>query len=423
MTDHTEHVEIALTDELLGIRRRLHRHPERSFKEFETSMRLRNLLESHGITVLDNPLDTGVIGEIKGEHDGPQIGLRADIDALPVHEDSGLVFASENEGVMHACGHDIHMTSLLGAAFWLAAHRELIHGTIRLVFQPAEELGQGARAVADAGLVDGLDAMIGTHNNPELVFQPAEELGQGARAVADAGLVDGLDAMIGTHNNPDYKPGQIAVGVDPMMAGCVKFRVNLHAQGTHAGYPHRGTGPLEAMAAMVLSLQTIVSRNASPFHPLVISVTEVHGGDVWNVVPAEAGFQGTARYFHREDGDLAERRFRQVIESTAAAYDIAVDYVWDDFQRPLVSDPDLATLAMSHVPEYAQLEPIHPSMAGEDFAEYEGHTRLLFAFIGSNGSGGCADLHSPKFVALDDAVKTGAEFYANSALEVLEHLS
>lgn len=387
MTDQIEHVEIALTDELLGIRRQLHRHPERSFKEFETCRRLRNLLESHGITVLDNPLDTGVIGEIRGEHDGPQIGLRADIDALPVHEDSGLVFASENEGVMHACGHDIHMTSLLGAAFWLEAHRELIHGTIRLVFQPAEELGQGARAVADAGLVDG------------------------------------LDAMIGTHNNPDYKPGQIAVGVDPMMAGCVKFRVNLHAQGTHAGYPHRGTGPLEAMAAMILSLQTIVSRNASPFHPLVVSVTEVHGGDVWNVVPAEAGFQGTARYFHREDGNLAERRFRQIVESTAAAYDIAVDYVWDDFQRPLVSDPDLATLAMNHVPEYAQLEPIHPSMAGEDFAEYEGHTRLLFAFIGSNGSEGCADLHSPKFVALDDAVKTGAEFYANSALEVLEHLS
>lgn len=241
--------------------------------------------------------------------------------------------------------------------------------------------------------------------------------------MADAGLVDGLDAMIGTHNNPDYKPGQIAVGVEPMMAGCVKFRVNLHAQGTHAGYPHRGTGPLEAMAAMILSLQTIVSRNASPFHPLVVSVTEVHGGDVWNVVPAEAGFQGTARYFHREDGNLAERRFRQIVESTAAAYDIAVDYVWDDFQRPLVSDPDLATLAMNHVPEYAQLEPIHPSMAGEDFAEYEGHTRLLFAFIGSNGSEGCADLHSPKFVALDDAVKTGAEFYANSALEVLEHLS
>lgn len=386
MTDHTEHVEIALTDELLGIRRRLHRHPERSFKEFETSMRLRNLLESHGITVLDNPLDTGVIGEIKGEHDGPQIGLRADIDALPVHEDSGLVFASENEGVMHACGHDIHMTSLLGAAFWLAAHRELIHGTIRLVFQPAEELGQGARAVADAGLVDG------------------------------------LDAMIGTHNNPDYKPGQIAVGVDPMMAGCVKFRVNLHAQGTHAGYPHRGTGPLEAMAAMVLSLQTIVSRNASPFHPLVISVTEVHGGDVWNVVPAEAGFQGTVRYFHKEDGNLVGRRFKEVVEHTAEAYGITADVDWNDFQDPLVSNPSLAKAVAADVNDYAQLEPIRPSMAGEDFCEFAKVTLPVFAFVGSNGQEGCADWHSPHFVGLDESIPTFVNFYVNAALRVLNEL-
>ena len=383
---NTDAVHIELTDELRAIRRELHRHPERSFKEFNTSKYLRSILEAHGITILPDPMETGLVAQIEGAHDGPQIGLRADIDGLPIHEDSGLPFPSENEGVMHGCGHDLHMTSLLGAAFWLADHRDRIHGTIRLIFQPAEELGRGARAVIDAGLIDG------------------------------------LDAMIGTHNNPDYKPGEVAVGFEPMMAGCVRFRVNLHAQGTHAGYPHRGTGPMGAMATMILALQTIVSRNVSPFHPLVVSVTEVHGGDVWNVVPAEAGFQGTARYFHREDGDLAAERFKQIVESTAAAYGIGVDYVWDDFQGPLVSDHDLARLAMKHVPSYAQLEPIHPSMAGEDFAEYETKTRLLFAFIGSNGQPGCADLHSPKFVGLDEEIPTAADFYANSALEVLDYL-
>lgn len=377
---------IALTDELIAIRRHLHAHPERSFHETETSAYLERVLRDHGIDVLANPMETGVVAQITGAHAGPTVALRADIDGLPIHEDSGLDFASANPGVMHGCGHDLHMASLLGAVFWLSAHRNLIGGTVRIIFQPAEELGLGARAVIDAGLVDG------------------------------------VEAIIGTHNNPNYAPGTLAAGTAPMMAGCVRFGVTLHAQGTHAGYPHKGTGPLEAMASMIMSLQTIVSRNVTPFHPLVVSVTEVHGGDVWNVVPAEAGFQGTVRYFHREDGDLAAERFHAIVEQTAAAYGIAASVDWDDFQDPLVSDPALIEPVCAHIPQYASLAPIMPSMAGEDFAEYAKVTRPVFAFVGSNGTPGCADWHSPRFVGFDETVRTGADFYANSALDVLDAL-
>ncbi|RYQ00471.1 peptidase, M20/M25/M40 family protein [Bifidobacterium pseudolongum subsp. globosum] len=377
---------IALTDELIAIRRHLHAHPERSFHETETSAYLERVLRDRGIDVLANPMETGVVAQIIGAHAGPTVALRADIDGLPIHEDSGLDFASVTPGVMHGCGHDLHMASLLGAVFWLSAHRELIGGTVRIIFQPAEELGLGARAVIDAGLIDG------------------------------------VKAIIGTHNNPNYAPGTLAAGTAPMMAGCVRFGVTLHAQGTHAGYPHKGTGPLEAMASMIMSLQTIVSRNVTPFHPLVVSVTEVHGGDVWNVVPAEAGFQGTVRYFHREDGDLAAERFRTIVEQTAAAYGIAASVDWDDFQDPLVSDPALIEPVCAHIPQYASLAPIMPSMAGEDFVEYAKVTRPVFAFVGSNGTPGCADWHSPRFVGFDETVRTGADFYANAALDVLDAL-
>ena len=377
---------IALTDELIAIRRHLHAHPERSFHETETSAYLERVLRDRGIDVLANPMETGVVAQITGAHAGPTVALRADIDGLPIHEDSGLDFASVTPGVMHGCGHDLHMASLLCAVFWLSAHRELIGGTVRIIFQPAEELGLGARAVIDAGLIDG------------------------------------VKAIIGTHNNPNYAPGTLAAGTAPMMAGCVRFGVTLHAQGTHAGYPHKGTGPLEAMASIIMSLQTIVSRNVTPFHPLVVSVTEVHGGDVWNVVPAEAGFQGTVRYFHREDGDLAAERFRTIVEQTAAAYGIAASVDWDDFQDPLVSDPALIEPVCAHIPQYASLAPIMPSMAGEDFVEYAKVTRPVFAFVGSNGTPGCADWHSPRFVGFDETVRTGADFYANAALDVLDAL-
>ena len=214
----SEHIEI--TPEIIEIRHYLHAHPERSFKEYETSAYIEKLLRAHDIEVLNNPLETGVVGLIRGDQPGPRIALRADIDGLPIQEDTGLPFSSVNDGVMHGCGHDLHMSYMLGAAFWLAKRRKRIKGSIKLLFQPAEELGLGAKAMVDAGL-----------------------------------LAD-VSAAIGAHNNPNYAPGQIAVGPEPMMAGCVKFHVTLHATGTHAGYPHKGTGPIEALATCGTSYPT-----------------------------------------------------------------------------------------------------------------------------------------------------------------------
>ena len=298
--------------------------------------------------MLDTTLETGVVALIEGEVPGPRIALRADIDGLPITEDTGLPFSSLNPGVMHGCGHDLHMTGLLGAAFWLADHRDRIAGSVKIVFQPAEEVGLGA---------------------------------------------------------------------------CVKFKVTLHAQGTHAGYPQKGTGPIEALASMILALQTIVSRNISPFHAVVLSITEVHGGHVWNVVPAEAGFQGTVRFFDQDDERLVHRRFVAEVEHTAEAYGIAADVDWDCIQVPLVGDEELSEAVAADVPSYAALKPIHPSMAGEDFVEFSGcGARLVFAFIGSNGEPGCADWHSPHFVGVDGAIGPAVDFYVNASLRVLAEL-
>ncbi|MDN6683279.1 MAG: amidohydrolase [Bifidobacterium crudilactis] len=372
--------------ELLTIRRYLHQHPELAFKEYETSAFLRQELVDHGIAVRDINLDSGVFARITGERQGPHIALRADIDGLPVFEESEYSCHSLNRGYMHACGHDIHMTALLGAAFELQKMKESLRGTV------------------------------------DLIFQPAEEVGKGAQAVMKAGAIEGVQAIAGIHNNPDYLPGQIAIGTEAMMAGCARFAVRLHAEGTHAGYPHKGTGPMEAMATMMLSTQTIVSRNASPFHSAVLSITEVHGGSVWNVVPAEAGFMGTARFFSEEDRELLRDRLRAQIAGIGAGYGIEADVEWEDVSNPLIGDQHLSAMVADHVGEYASLQRIQPSMAGEDFSDYAHAIPAVFAFIGSNGRPGHHNLHSPKFLGLDECLPTAVRFYVSTAKLLLQHL-
>ena len=286
---------------------------------------------------------------------------------------------------MHGCGHDLHMTGLLGAAFWLAEHRDKFAGSIKILFQPSEETGQGARAMIDAGLVDD------------------------------------VEAIIGTHNNPNYAPGQLAIGVEPMMAGCVKFRVTLHAQGTHAGYPykhraHRSARQYYSEPADHREPQRHALPPAGAVRYRSARRPCVERGARRSRIPRDCAL------FPQVGWQSVGRRFKEVVEHTAEAYGISADVVWDDFQDPLVSDPGLAKAVAADVNDYAQLEPIRQSMAGEDFCEFAKVTLPVFAFVGSNGQEGCADWHSPHFVGLDESIPTFVNFYVNTALRVLNEL-
>ncbi len=371
----------------VAIRHYLHRHPELSLAEYETTAFIREQLEQiGGIEILETGLETGIVAEIRGAKEGPTIALRADIDGLPILEDEGFTLRSENDGVMHGCGHDLHMASLLGAAAALVRRRHEIAGTIRLIFQPDEENGNGAELVIDADVLDGVAAIFGYHNYPGL------------------------------------KPGQIAVG-DKMMAGCVRFDVTLRASGTHGGYPHKGTGPIEALATMILALQNIVSRNVSALEPVVLSVTEIHGGHTWNVIPAKAGFSGTVRAYSRELEELVEARFRMLVDSISQGFGIEAEITWDHLARPLVNTLELVDVVGSRINKYAARADYEPSMGGEDFASYLRTTPGLFAFIGSNGQPNAEDWHSPRFEVVDEALPTAIDFFVDSAFAALTYYS
>ncbi len=240
--------------------------------------------------------------------------------------------------------------------------------------------------------------------------------------MVDAGLLADVSAAIGAHNNPNYAPGQIAVGPDPMMAGCVKFHVTLHAAGSHAGYPHKGTGPIEALATMILALQTIVSRNAHHRLLLVLSITELHGGHVWNVVPDKASFQGTVRYFHKSDGELVEKRFKQQVQSIAAGYGITTDIDWDDFQNPLVSDTELSKIVADNVRDMPSSSQSTLRWRG-GFLRFHARHHACVRLHRIQWRERLPDWHSPHFVGLDESLQAGVEFYANAALTVLNELS
>lgn len=398
-------------DQLRAIRHYLHRHPEPGFHEVRTTAYLKSLMKQIGIDIVPTPqLETGLIARIRGEktldgQPGPRVALRADIDGLPVTEQADVPFVSQEDGFMHACGHDLHMTYLIGAASRLAtpASRRNLASTVDVLFQPAEETSFGALRV----------------------ISNAIDTGDADRDDSGEGNLPKLSAIIGAHNMPDYQPDEIAVGKEPMMACSIRFGVTLHAQGSHGARPESGTGPIEAMATMITSLQTIVSRNISPLHPAVVSVTSVHAGSVWNVIPPEAKFIGTARVFSDDDAELVRKRFFAIVQGVAQAYGITADIDWPHAQPVMQSDPVLGLAVADDVKQgsYARLAPIVQQMPGEDFAEFGSRTRVVFAFIGSNGRSDRHYIHSPKFIGLDSSIPTGVAFYENAARRVLREIA
>ncbi|WP_310831918.1 amidohydrolase [Paenibacillus pedocola] len=384
MTSKTAVLSVeALGDQLTGIRRHLHRHPELSNEEFETTQYITSLLEQAGIRVLDYGLATGVIAEIGGLKPGPVIALRADIDALPIQEETGADYASQVPGKMHACGHDFHTAALIGAAYQLKQQEERLPGTVRLLFQPAEEKAQGAQRIISSGALQEVRAVIGLHNKPDL---PA---------------------------------GTIGITGGPLMAAADGFVVEILGGSSHAAVPEAGIDPIVAASHIVTALQSIVGRNVSPLESAVVSVTQIHSGNSWNIIPDKAVLEGTIRTFDEAVRAKVLERFEQVAAGVASALGASATVRWIGGPPPVLNDEALAVLGVESAEAlgYRALKPV-PSPAGEDFAFYQRVVPGLFVFVGTDGS---REWHHPAFNLDEQALPVAARFLADIAVRSLEY--
>lgn len=359
----------------------LHQHPELGLEEYETTRKLRDVLESAGIEILPGELPTGFVAVIRGAGPGRCIGLRADIDALPIQEESGLPYQSVHPGRMHACGHDFHAASVMGAALMLHERRNEWNGTVKVVFQPAEETDKGGRLVMQSGLVEDCEAFLAGHTYAA------------------------------------FPAGIIGIKEGPVMAAVDFFQVTLTGRGSHAAHPHKGIDPIPALSAMVQSLQTIVSRSMDPFAPRLVSVTHLDAGTTWNVIPETAFMEGTVRSLDEGDRALARKRFREIVEGTAAAYGVKAEIKWFSGSPAVVNDGDLCALARRVAPRCGLTPAIQEdTMGAEDFSRYGQSRPALFVRV---GTGGDYPAHHPKFTVDPAALYPTSVFFTEMALACL----
>ncbi|MBM7652369.1 amidohydrolase [Neobacillus cucumis] len=367
---------------LISIRRHLHQYPELSKQEFETTRSIEGWLKELNIPIRNTELETGVFADIKGGKPGPIVAIRADIDALPIEEKTGLPYASKIKGIMHACGHDFHTAALIGAAHLLKENQSQLNGTVRLIFQPAEELGGGAKYVIEDGQLDGVEAIIGLHNKPDLPV------------------------------------GTIGIKEGPLMAAVDRFHIVLNGKGSHAALPQNSHDPIVAAGQLITALQTVVSRNVSPLQSAVLSVTKITGGSTWNVIPGEVSLEGTVRTFDPIVREEVKARFYSIVNSIAAAFTQKVEIHWFSGPPPLVNHQSVTEIVEGAAIEQS-LNVIHPepSTAGEDFSYYLLHIPGTFAFFGTNGK---EDWHHPAFTVDESALLKAAYFLYASARKLLD---
>ena len=375
---------------LIETRRCFHQHPEPSLQEVETSRKIKEELESIGIPArfIGTPCHNGVVGTIEGGKPGKTIMLRADIDALRIKEETDCSYASVSEGVMHACGHDCHIAMLLTAARILMEIREELCGTVRLVFQPAEEIGRGA------GML-----------------------------IAD-GVLDGVDACYGSHVWSSLPAGTIAVGSGPVMAAGSRFEVFVKGKSAHGAEPHKGVDPLLTTAAIAMNLQSLVSREIDTQLPSVLSIGRMQSGFQYNAIPAEGYLEGTTRTFSPEVDLAWEGMIRRVVEHTAAAYRAEAELVYHYVLGPVVNDASLAELVRASVVKVggaALLGTMKPTTTSEDFSEYQKLIPGVFAFIGvaNEECGAVYPQHSCHYRVDESALLNGALVYTQVAADFL----
>jgi hippurate hydrolase len=378
----------ALAAEMKTWRHHLHAHPETAFEEAATAAFVADRLRSFGLDVHTGLARTGVVGVLRGRDaaDGAEhaIGLRADLDALHIHEQSGVVHASRHAGRMHACGHDGHTTMLLGAAAALA-RRKNVRGTVHFIFQPAEENEGGGRVMVDEGLFERFP----------------------------------MRAVYGMHNWPSLPLGTIAVRPGALMGAYDIFEIVATGKGAHAAMPYQGKDPMLFASHAIGALQTIVARNLHPLDAGVVSVTQVHAGDTWNVIPQEVVLRGTVRTFRPEVQALIEQRMRTIVAGVAATFEMTATIRYERRYPATVNDPAetqhaIAAAAAVVGKGNVDTDPT-PNMGSEDFAFMLQQKPGCYVWLGAGRGPETPNLHNPHYDFNDDALAIGASYWVTLA--------
>lgn len=371
---------------LIEQRRWFHQHPEIAEKEFMTSSRVKEELNRYGISWRECGLQTGVLATIKGEKPGKTILLRSDMDALPVTEETGFSYASQHPGVMHACGHDCHTATLLTVARILNDHKEELCGTVKLAFQPAEEIGTGAPGMIASGALEGVDSAFAVH----------------------------IMSMIPS--------GQVSINCGPQMAGVDKFIIRIEGKGGHASSPHECIDPVVCMGAMINNLQSIVSRQCSPMDSAVLTIGKVESGTLWNIIPDTATLEGTTRYFTRQLYKDFPEMMARVVNSTAETYRCKAELSYIRMIPPTINDVEFAKLvqhAAAKVVSDRNVVNIGPIAIGEDFGLFLEKIpgALALVGVGNEACGAIWPQHSAKYTVDEDALLSSVMLYVQVAMD------
>ena len=377
-------------DEVIRWRRHLHRNPELSFKERETSRFVYETLESFDGLELSRPTPTSVVARLIGEKSGSTIALRADMDALPITEENDFEFVSKNPGVMHACGHDGHTAMLLGTAKILSGMKEEVRGEVRFLFQHAEELYPG-----------------------------------GAEDMVEAGVLDGVDAIIGIHLWSQSEVGKIGLVYGPMLAAPDTFKIVVKGKGGHAAMPHQTVDSIAVGAQVVTNLQHVVSRNTDPLDNVVISVTKFVGGTTHNIIPGSVEMEGTVRTLDEEVRKEVPETMERIISGIAEAHGASYHFEYQRGYRPVVNDERVTRAIEGTVREVfgeAAIEMMRPLMAGEDFSAYQQTSPGTFFYVGAGNEekGITYPHHHSRFTVDEDALENGIKMFVHATFRLLD---
>jgi len=375
-------------DDLTEWRHDIHAHPELGFEEQRTSDLVAQKLADFGCEVFRGIGKTGVVGRLRAGNSPRSIGLRADMDCLPIEEATNLSYRSRNAGRMHACGHDGHTTMLLGAARYLAETRNF-EGAVHLIFQPAEEGLGGGKAMVEDGLFDRFPC----------------------------------DAIFGMHNRPGLAVGKFQIRTGAMMAGGAYFDIAITGRGAHGARPEAGIDPVVTASHIAIALQTIVSRNVRPLDTAVVSVTQIHAGDAYNVIPERAAIRGTARCFSKETMVLIERNMHRIASGVASGFGATAELDFRVIFPPLVNDETEARFIADAAAELVGADNVNRDgglvMASEDFSYMLEQRPGAYIAIGNgdgaDGGGGGCEVHNPGYDFNDAALPLGASLYARLA--------